>query len=128
MFESSCASFVDTLAKGQQGDDSALGEILDQNVRNLYSEAKRLISKRLQQLRDPADLLQSTSIILWVWLRQGKWDIQSPQQLTALARTMLRRQAARICRALKAEFSTNTIEIKLTETLTDFPIATLAGP
>jgi RNA polymerase sigma factor (sigma-70 family) len=126
MSESMCPTFTEALAKGQQGDDAALGQILDQHVRKLYGEARRLISKRLQPLIDPADLLQSTRIILWVGLRQGKWDVTSPQQLTALARTILRRQATRICRALKGEFSKNTIEIKLADTLTDFPITMLS--
>lgn len=128
MTDSLSPTFAELLVRGQQGDDAALGQILDHYVRKLYGEARRLISKRLRPLVDPADLLQSTRIILWVGLRQQKWDIRSPEQLTALGRTILRRQTTRICRALKAEFSANTIEIKISDTLADLPIAALIGP
>lgn len=125
MTDLSGQAFVEFLTRGQQGDDAALGVILDHYVRKLYHEARQLISKRLQPLIDPADLLQSTRMILWVGLRNGKWNLNSAQQLTALARIILRRQAQRICRALKAEFSTHTVEINLSDTLLDLPIATL---
>jgi RNA polymerase sigma factor (sigma-70 family) len=83
-----------------------------------------LISKRLRTLIDPADLLQSTRIILWVGLRNGKLKVESSPQLMGLARTILRRQAARVCRALKSEFGNATIEFRFADTMTDMPLMT----
>src|SRR5206468_595759 len=60
--------------------------------------------------------------ILWVGLRNRKMNVESPQQLMALAKTVLRRQAARVCRALKSEFGAATIEFQLADTISDAPL------
>src|SRR6266542_2545266 len=114
--------FSDLIARAKAGDDAALGPLLDDYIRKLYSDARRLIGKRLRPLVDPADLLQSTRVILWIGLRNRSLNVDSPQQLMALAKTVLRRQAARVCRALKSEFGTATIEFQLADTIVDMPI------
>jgi RNA polymerase sigma factor (sigma-70 family) len=119
--------FIQFLGQDQP-DDAAIGVVLDHYIRQLYGEARRLISKRLQPLIDPADLLQSTRMILWVGLRKGKWKVSSSQQLIALAKTILRRQLSRICRALKAELTSHTIEFNLSDTITDIPVISLNKP
>lgn len=122
--DSSPKAFAELIKRGTNGDDDALGHVLDHYIRKLYCDARRLISKRLRPLIDPADLLQATRIILWVGLRNGKLKVDSPQQLLALSKTILRRQAARVCRALKSEFGTATIEFRLADTMTDMPMMT----
>lgn len=122
IMDSSPKAFADLIKRGATGDDGALGHVLDHYIRKLYGDARRLISKRLRPLIDPADLLQATRIILWVGLRNGKLKVESPQQLIGLARTILRRQAARVCRALKSEFGTATIEFRMADTMIDMPI------
>jgi RNA polymerase sigma factor (sigma-70 family) len=115
-------TFGELIKRGADGDDAALGHVLDHYIRMLYQDARRLISKRLRPLIDPADLLQSTRIILWVGLRNGKLKVETSPQLLGLARTVLRRQAARVCRALKSEFGNATIEFRFADTMVDMPI------
>jgi RNA polymerase sigma factor (sigma-70 family) len=124
LVDSSPIAFSELIQRGAQGDDAALGHVLDHYIRKLYNDARRLISKRLRALIDPADLLQSTRIILWVGLRNGKLKVESSPQLMGLARTILRRQAARVCRALKSEFGNSTIEFRFADTMTDMPLMT----
>src|SRR5262245_29381410 len=120
--DSSPTTFAELIRRGSEGDDAALGHVLDYYIRKLYNDARRLISKRLRPLIDPADLLQSTRIILWVGLRNQKLKVETSPQLMLLARTILRRQAARVCRALKSEFGAATIEFRFADTMTDMPI------
>lgn len=120
--DSALTTFGELIKRGAEGDDGALGHVLDHYIRMLYQDARRLISKRLRPLIDPADLLQSTRIILWIGLRNGKLKVQTPQQLLGLAKTVLRRQAARVCRALKSEFGNATIEFRFADTMVDMPI------
>jgi len=116
--------FCDLIARAKAGDGAAFGYLLDHYIRKLYAEARRLIGPRLQALIDPSDLIQATRLVLWQGLRKDKFVVDSPQRLLALARTVLRRQAARVCRALKPEFQAGlaTMEFRITDTLSDMAV------
>jgi hypothetical protein len=64
--------------------------------------ADRLIASSLCAHLDAEDLVQGVSIILRQGLRDGKLEIEGPQQLIRLAGTLLRRQAARGAQRLKS--------------------------
>lgn len=118
------ADFLDLIARAKAGDGAAFGYLLDHYIGKLYAEAKRLIGPRLQPLVDPSDLIQATRLVLWQGLRKDKFIVDSPRRFVSLARTVLRRQAARVCRALKPELQVglSTMEFRISDTMSDLAI------
>jgi RNA polymerase sigma factor (sigma-70 family) len=87
------------------GDDDALTQLLQQYEPRLRTAARVLLGPWLRPHLDSLDLVQSVHRELLPGLRQGKYELSSPQQLLGLALTVIRRKVARSWRRLQREQS-----------------------
>ncbi len=95
MSESSEESFAATLALARQGDRAAVGRLIEQYEPNVRVVARVLLGRALRPYLDSVDLVQSVHRSIMIALRQRDYDLSTPEQLVALAITMVRRKAAR---------------------------------
>jgi len=109
------------LARIKKGDERAMQILMEQYDANLQRMADRLIGKQIRRHVDPEDIVNPVKLQLWDGLRRGQFDLTGPEQLLALARTLLRRQVSRHCRSAKASPSA-TQEFSLDSTLADQPL------
>ena len=91
------------LARIREGDEAALTELLQRYEPRLRTAAKVLLGPLLRPQLDSLDLVQSVHRVLLPVLREGKYDLASPDQLLALAVTIVRRKVARNWRRLQRE-------------------------
>jgi RNA polymerase sigma factor (sigma-70 family) len=91
------------LARIREGDEAALTELLQRYEPRLRTAAKVLLGPLLRPQLDSLDLVQSVHRVLLPVLRDGKYDLASPDQLLALAVTIVRRKVARNWRRLQRE-------------------------
>jgi len=93
--------FPNLLARVRQGDEAAVAEL----VRRYEPEVRRVAHARLgtalRPYLDSMDLVQSIHRSLLVGLRQNRFDFATPENLIALAVTMVRRKVARLWRRLQ---------------------------
>jgi DNA-directed RNA polymerase specialized sigma24 family protein len=89
--------------RAQQGDESALAELLERYGDLLRGAAQGLLGPALRAHLDAADLVQSVHCILLVSLREHKLELGSPERLLGLALTLIRRRVARRWRRLKQQ-------------------------
>jgi RNA polymerase sigma-70 factor (ECF subfamily) len=87
--------FAALLGRARQGDRTALGELARRYEPRLRIVARVLLSPALRPYLDSVDLVQSVHRSLMVGLRDNRFDVATPDNLLALALTMLRRKAAR---------------------------------
>lgn len=85
------------------GDDAALSRLLQQYEPRLRTAARVLLGPFLRPHLDSLDLVQSVHRELLPGLREGKYELSSPQQLLGLALTVIRRKVARNWRRLQRE-------------------------
>lgn len=124
------SSFAELVALVQAGDDTAMSELIEQFNAPLCRAASQLIGKTLRSHLDAVDLVQSVQIILWLGLRTGKFSVASPDNLLALAKTLLRRKVSRYLRAPKLQLSGSN-EPSLVDTAVDhafFPVSQEPDP
>ena len=88
-------SFADLLAKARRGDAEAMSELVHTYEREVRIVARVLLGPALRPHLDSLDLVQSVHRSLMRGLRQDRFDISTPENLVALALTMVRRKAAR---------------------------------
>src|SRR5262249_29876790 len=122
--------FGQLVQRVKTGDDSAMTELMDAYSEPLRRTAAQLIGKALRSQLDSADLVQSVQIILWLGLRTGKFSVATPDNLLALARTLLRRKVARYWRSVKAPVTTIS-DVSLIDTVVDqaiFPLRQEPSP
>jgi RNA polymerase sigma-70 factor (ECF subfamily) len=91
------------LDDARAGDDAALIRLLQQYEPRLRTAARVLLGPWLRPHLDSLDLVQSVHRELLPGLRDGKYDLSSPQQLLGLALTVIRRKVARNWRRLQRE-------------------------
>jgi RNA polymerase sigma factor (sigma-70 family) len=91
------------LERGRQGDRKALLELARQYEFKVRLVARYLLGPALRPYLDSMDLVQSVHRSLLLGLRQDKFDISTPENLMALALTMVRRKAARQWRHLRRQ-------------------------
>jgi RNA polymerase sigma-70 factor (ECF subfamily) len=91
------------LASVRAGDDAALTRLLQQYEPRLRTAARVLLGPWLRPHLDSLDLVQSVHRELLPGLRDGKYELSSPQQLLGLALTVIRRKVARSWRRLQRE-------------------------
>jgi RNA polymerase sigma-70 factor (ECF subfamily) len=89
------------LARARQRDPQAVGELCRQYEARLRVAARVLLGPALRPHLDSMDLVQSVHRSLLVGLRAEKFDVSTPENLIALALTMLRRKVARHWRRLQ---------------------------
>jgi len=87
--------FADMLARARQGDRIAVTAIAQQYEPEIRIMARVLLGPALQPYFDSMDLVQSVHRSLLVHLRSGQLEMSRPEQLVALALTMIRRKVAR---------------------------------
>jgi RNA polymerase sigma factor (sigma-70 family) len=91
----------DLLARVREGDEEALAALLRGYEHRLRTAARVLLGPLLRPHLDSLDLVQSLHRTLLPGFRQGKFTFDDPEQLLALARTVIRRKVADACRRLR---------------------------
>jgi RNA polymerase sigma factor (sigma-70 family) len=91
------------LARVRTGDETALIAVLQQYETRLRLAAHALIGPALRTQMDTFDLVQSVHRALLPGLRNGKYDIAEPEQLVALALTVIRNKLISKWRHLRPE-------------------------
>lgn len=88
-------SFADLLRRAREHDLEAAQELCRQYQPRLQVVARVLLGPALRPTLDSMDLVQSVHRSLLVGIRAEKFDISTPENLVALALTLLRRKVAR---------------------------------
>jgi RNA polymerase sigma-70 factor (ECF subfamily) len=95
--------FAEFLRRIRAGDESAAVELVRRYEPALRLEIRlRLRDPRLRRLLEPADLCQSVLKSFFVRAAVGQFDLESPEKLLALLRTMARNKVAQQARRYKA--------------------------
>jgi RNA polymerase sigma-70 factor (ECF subfamily) len=98
------ATFAEFLRRVRAGDESAATELVHLYEPALRLEIRlRLMDRRLRQLLDPADLCQSVLKSFFLRATTGQFDLDSPEKLVALLRTMARNKVAHQARRQQAQ-------------------------
>jgi RNA polymerase sigma factor (sigma-70 family) len=87
--------FEDLLARARLGDSAAMGELAKRYEPEVLAVARVRLGPALRPYLDTFDLVQSVHRSLIVGLRNNKFAFTGPEQLVALAVTIVRRKAAR---------------------------------
>jgi RNA polymerase sigma-70 factor (ECF subfamily) len=87
-------NFPELLAKARHGDAEAMAELVRAYEPEVRIVARVLLGKALRPHLDSLDLVQSVHRSLMMGLRQDKFDISTPENLVALALTLVRRKVA----------------------------------
>jgi RNA polymerase sigma-70 factor (ECF subfamily) len=99
----SSAHLATLLDRVRAGDEPALMELLQHYEPRLRIAAHVLLGPLLRPSMDSVDLVQSVHRVLLPGLREGKFDLSSPEQVLALALTIIRRKVARSWRRVQRE-------------------------
>jgi RNA polymerase sigma-70 factor (ECF subfamily) len=95
--------FAALVARAREGDDDALIRLVRQYEAEVRLVARVQLGPALRPYLDSFDLVQSVHKSLLRGLRQGKFDLATPQNLVALALAMVRNKAARHWRHLRRQ-------------------------
>jgi RNA polymerase sigma-70 factor (ECF subfamily) len=95
--------FADLLARARRQDREALAQLVRQYESKIRLVARVLLGPALRPYLDSVDLVQSVHHSLMLGMRDDRFDISSPDQLVALALTMVRRKAARHWRRMRRQ-------------------------
>jgi RNA polymerase sigma-70 factor (ECF subfamily) len=87
--------FVTLLERGRRGDQEALAQLARQYESKVRLVARVLLGPALRPYLDSLDLVQSVHRSLLLGLRQERFTVANPENLLALALTMVRRKVAR---------------------------------
>jgi RNA polymerase sigma-70 factor (ECF subfamily) len=96
-------SFAEFLARIRAGDESAAVELVRRYEPALRMEIRlRLKDPKLRRLLEPADLCQSVLKSFFLRAAVGQYDLDSPEKLLALLRSMARNKVAQQARKYQA--------------------------
>jgi len=95
--------FSAILALARQGDQAAIARLVEQYEPKVRVVARVLLGRALRPHLDSVDLVQSVHRSLMIALRTRDYDLSSPEQLVALAITMVRRKTARQWRRVQRQ-------------------------
>ena len=95
--------FTSLLAEARDGSSAALERLSREYESKLRIVARGLLGPALRPHLDSIDLVQSVHRSLLIGLREGKFDVSTPERLIGLAVTMLRRKVSRQWRRLRRE-------------------------
>lgn len=101
--------FATLLARARQGDAAALAELARRYEPEVRLVAHVQLGPALRPHLDSMDLVQSVHRSLMLGLRAGKFDVDSPDRLVALALTLVRRKVARKWRHLRRQQRLSTV-------------------
>jgi RNA polymerase sigma-70 factor (ECF subfamily) len=96
-------SFELLLAAARAGDGAAMEQLARQYEPELRIVARLRLGPALRPYLDSVDLVQSVHRSLMMGLRDNRFDVTTPQNLLALALTIVRRKAARHWRHLQRQ-------------------------
>ncbi len=96
-------NFATVLEHARQGDAEAMARLIEEYEPQVRRVAHRRLSSALRAAFDSADLVQSVHRSLLLCLRRNKYTFNGPQDLVALAVTMVKRKAARKWARLQRE-------------------------
>jgi RNA polymerase sigma-70 factor (ECF subfamily) len=99
----STEQFAALLARARRNDVSAVAELVERYEAKVRLVARVLLGPALRPYLDSMDLVQSVHRSLLVGMRESKFAISSPEQLIALATTMVRRKVARQWRHMRRQ-------------------------
>ena len=95
--------FTDLLSRARGGDRVALEHLVQHYERAVRLVARVRLGPALRPYLDSVDLAQSVHHSLLLGLREGKFDISTPDELVALAITLVQRKVARHWRHLRRQ-------------------------
>jgi RNA polymerase sigma factor (sigma-70 family) len=113
--------FADLVERIKDGDDDAMGRLMEESRDALQRIARSLLGSALRPQLDSVDLVQSVQLILWLGLKTGRFSLANSQALLALAKTLLRRKVSRYWRQAKQEVA-GTVDCSLIDTVVDQPL------
>jgi RNA polymerase sigma-70 factor (ECF subfamily) len=96
-------SFAALIARVRQGDEQAAAELVRQYEGIIRRRARRLLGPALRVHLDSVDVAQSVNRTLLIGLRRAAFAVSTPDELTRLALTLVRRKVARHWRRRKRE-------------------------
>jgi RNA polymerase sigma factor (sigma-70 family) len=99
----STRDFATLLARARGGDRSAIEQLARDYEPKLRLVARVLVGPALRPYLDSVDLVQSVHKSLILGLRNEKFAFESPDDLLALAITLVRRKAARQWRSVQRQ-------------------------
>lgn len=88
-------TFDELLARARAGDEAALLELAQRYEPEVRAVARVRLGPALRPYLDTFDLVQSVHRSLMMGLKQNKFEFTGPEQLVALALTVVRRKVAR---------------------------------
>jgi DNA-directed RNA polymerase specialized sigma24 family protein len=101
--EQDSATFLEFIRRVRAGDEAAASELVSRYEPALRLEIRlRLLDQKLRRLLDPADVSQSVLKSFFIRATTGQFELDSPQKLMALLRTMARNKVAHQARKQKA--------------------------
>jgi RNA polymerase sigma factor (sigma-70 family) len=96
------------LQRIRDGDEEALTKLLLHYEPRIRTAAHVLLGPLLRPHLDSVDLVQSVHRVLLPGLRGGRYTVADPEQMVALAVTVIRRKIARCWRQLRREHQMQT--------------------
>jgi RNA polymerase sigma factor (sigma-70 family) len=121
-------SYALLLARARQRDPEAVGELCRQYEARLRVAARVLLGPALRPHLDSMDLVQSVHRSLLIGFREEKFDVSTPENLIALALTVLRRKVARHWRRLQRQQRGNGSSLNLLPQILSSLSTPQAGP
>ena len=95
--------FATLIEQARQGDPQAIEELVRTYEAEVRLVARVLLGPRLRPHVDSLDMVQTVHPCLMLGLRQGRYDISTPENLMALALGMVRRKVARQWRQVRRQ-------------------------
>lgn len=95
--------FDELLTRARSGDESAMAALVERYEPEVRMVARMRLGAVLRRHLDSVDLVQSVHKSLMLGLRADRYDISTPEQLIALALTIVRRKVSRQWRKLKRQ-------------------------
>jgi RNA polymerase sigma-70 factor (ECF subfamily) len=95
--------FAELIARVRRGDEPAAAELVAKFESIIRRRARRLLGPALRIHLDSVDIAQSVNRTLLIGLRRASFAISTPEELTKLALTLVRRKVARHWRKRKRE-------------------------
>lgn len=95
--------FAELVERARQGDNTALAALVERYEPDVRIVARVLLGPALRPHLDSLDLVQSVHRSLLVGLREGKFDVSTPEKLIALTSEMVRRKVGGKWRKLRRQ-------------------------
>lgn len=96
-------AFAELLEKARAGDGEAARQLAERYEPKIRVVARALMSAPMRPYLDSVDVVQSVHKSLLAGLKGGRFDLSTPENLIALAVTVVRRKVARQWRHLRKQ-------------------------